>query len=281
MSRLKIGQVDYLNCLPVYHALEEGLIEADYELVKGPPTELNKLFLSDHLVATPISSIEYASNNKDCIVLPDLSISADGKVASILLFSKVPATELEGKKVCLTSSSATSIAMLKILLACYYHVEVDYQVTNPDLNNMLQIADGALLIGDDAMQAHQTIKEKGLDIIVTDLGEVWKSFTGQKMVYAVWVVKKTFAVEHPQEVNRITGILQASREVGLANVPALLDKAYNRSRLPMPLLQDYFKTIHHALGEEERKALLTFFDNAYKNGLIEERAPLNIWGESA
>ena len=279
MSGLRLGQVDYLNCLPVYHALEEGLLPLEAELVKGPPTRLNRLFLGGKLEVTPISSIEYARNINCCFILPDLSISADGRVASILFFSKMPVTELEGKKVCLTESSATSVALLKVLFDHYYHVEVQFKTTPPDLDRMMDKADGALLIGDDAMLAHQRVKELGLPYQVTDLGEAWKQFTGEKMVYAVWVVRKAFAETNPEEVSRLSKTLLESKAIGLGQVPALIAKAQKKSGLPLPIIEDYFETIRHEFGEDDRRALLTFYDYAYKSGLIDERIKLRVWGE--
>jgi len=277
LPRLRLGQVDYLNCLPVYHALEEGLLEGDFVLVKGTPARLNKLFLQGYLDVTPISSIEYARNVDKCLILPNMSVSADGKVESILFFSHLPPTELEGKKVCVTTSSATSVALLRILFEHYYHVEVEIQPTPPHLETMLAGADGALLIGDDAMQARYALHDK--NIIVTDLGESWKQFTGEKMVYAVWVVSSAVANANPETVNQIANLLYQSKMIGLSRRNELVDKAHARTHLPRGLLDNYFDTIHHGLGEDERRALLTFFDYAYKSGIIEERVKLKIWGE--
>lgn len=279
MSKLRLGKVDYINCLPVYYALEEGLVPLEADIVKGPPTRLNKLFLSGKLETTPISLIEYARNVDSCFILPDLSISADGRVASILLFSKVPVTELEGKKVCLTRSSATSVILLKVLFDHYYQVEVRYETTPPDLDKMMSKADGALLIGNDAMLTHQRVKDAGLPYLVTDLGEAWKQFTGEKMVYAVWVVRRTYAENNPDAVNLICKALSRSRKIGLNHIPDMIKKAQRESGLPLHIIEDYFKTIRHDFDGDYRRALLTFYDYAYKSGLIDERVKLHIWGE--
>ena len=45
---------------------------------------------------------------------------------------------------------------------------------------MMLKADGALLIGDEVILAHQRVKEKHLPYQVTDLGDAWKQFTGEK-----------------------------------------------------------------------------------------------------
>jgi len=280
VSRLRLGQLDYINCLPVYHALEEGLLPLEAELVKKPPNVLNRLFMSGRLDVSPVSSIEYARNEDKCIILPGLSISADGRVMSILLFSKVPVTELEGKKVCLTESSATGVTLLKVLFDHYYHVDVDYETTVPELKCMMERADGALLIGDNAMQAYQYVKEHHIPYHVTDLGETWKQFTGAKMVYAIWVVRKAYAASNAAAVNCLSNILINAKEIGYRQITAVAAKARQRSGLPLSVAEDYFQTIKHDFGDEERKALLTFYDYAYKSGLIDERVKLRVWGEA-
>ncbi|HBX22028.1 MAG TPA: hypothetical protein DEF34_00110 [Desulfotomaculum sp.] len=279
MTRLRIGQVDYINCLPVYHALEDGLLVDDLELVKGTPATLNKMFLNGELDVTPISSIEYARNSDQCIILPNLSISADGKVESILLFSQLPVIEMEGKKVCVTTSSATSVALLRVLFEHYYHVEVEIIAAEPNLDAMLAASDGALLIGDDAMRAHRKVLRDKRDLLVTDLGEAWKDFTGEKMVYAVWVAHAALAAAKPHIMSRISNLLFESRALGLNHRPALVEKAHRRTKLPRGIINDYLETINHELGDDECRALTTFFDFAYKSGLTDERIKLNIWGE--
>jgi len=280
VSKLHLGQVDYLNVLPVYYALEEGLSPLDVKLIKGPPTQLNRLFLSGELDITPISSIEYARNKEKCIILPNLSISSDGRVVSILLFSRLPVTELDGRKVCVTSSSATSVVLLKVLFEHYYHVDVEFITAEPNLDNMLNMADAALLIGDDAMLAHHRVMQENLPLTVSDLGDAWKQLTGEKMVYALWVIRREFAAAYPDEVTRIAKLLYASKLIGLDSMPAIIGKAKRRCPLPVPVLEDYFlNVIKHEFSEEYQHALSTFYNYAYKSGVIEDRVQLEIWSE--
>ncbi|ABO50709.1 protein of unknown function DUF178 [Desulforamulus reducens MI-1] len=279
MGKIRFGQVDYLNTLPVFHALEDGLLPFDGELIKGPPTMLNKMFMEDQLEVASISSVEYARNIDKCIILPNLSVSADGPVQSILLFSRAPIVELEGRKICLTSSSATSVALLKVLFQHYYHLEVEYVTQKPDLDSMMAEGDGALLIGDDAMRAHLRVKQEKLAYHVTDLGEAWKQFTGERMVYALWVIRKEFAKENPEVVNNLCHQLVEAKKLADQSLSAVLEKGRRRSGLPMEILEEYFNTINNAFAEDHRRALLTFYDYCYKSGLIEERVRLAIWGE--
>lgn len=280
MIKTRLGQVDYLNCLPVYHALEEGLEDFRGSLVKGTPTELNRMFLVGDLDVTPISSIEYARNAGSCLILPGISISADGRVASILLFSKHPVTELEGKSIAVTTSSATSVVLLRILLEHYFHVQAELLPRPPALKEMLREGDGALLIGDDAMLAHRMVQDEDINVAVTDLGEAWKQFTGGSMVYAVWAVREEFARSCPRDVEGLASLLVASKEMGMSNVGAIINKAHRRTGLPIPVLEDYFRTIRYDFDEKYRRSLTLFYDYAYKSGIIEDRAKLRIWGEN-
>lgn len=279
MAKIRLGQVDYLNCLPVYNAIEEGLTDFEGTLEKGPPSLLNRMFLENRLDVTPISSIEYARNTDKCLILPDISISADGRVASILLFSRCPVTELEGKTVAVTTSSATSVVLLKILLEHYFHVDVEFIPHQPDLDKMLGIADGALLIGDDAMLANRRVSGGAADLYVTDLGEVWKQFTGEPMVYAVWAVRRGFALAYPGEVDKLGSLLPASKNMAMENLRPLIVKAGRKTGLPGPVLEDYFQTIRYDFNESYRQALTVFYDYAYKSGIIDERTKLRLWGE--
>lgn len=266
MSRLKIGQVDYINCLPVYHALEEGLLVEEMELVRGTPAHLNKMFLEGKLDVTPLSSIEYARNHEKSIILPNLSISADGKVESILFFSKLPVIEMEGKKACVTTSSATSVALLRILFEHFYHVEVEIIPSSPDLDTMLDIADGALLIGDDAMRANWKLQVEKSNLYVTDLGEAWKKFTGEKMVYAVWVVHSALADTNPAAVQRIYNLLVESKNLGWKNREALVEKAHKRTGLPREIIDSYLDTIHHELERKNARHYCCFLIMLIKAG---------------
>ncbi len=280
MDKIRLGQVDYLNCYPVYYAIEHNHVPVTAKMFKGYPTKLNEMFLGDKLDITPISSIEYARNSDKAIILPNVSISADGDVQSILLFSKVPVTELDGLRVCLTRSSATSVVLLKILFEHYYQIKVQYTVQKPSLPQMLKNHDAALLIGDDALLAgNGDVTYDGKPLYVIDLGRAWRDFTGYKMIYALWVISSKFVEEHSEQIHAISEAFVAAKNFSFGHVSLLVDKAEKKTGLPRPVLESYFQTIQYEFGEEEQKALLTYYDYAYKSGLIKERVKLNIWGE--
>jgi chorismate dehydratase len=124
-------------------------------------------------------------------------VSCDGAVMSILLFSKVPIEELNGRKVALTNTSATSQALLRILLNRKYHLSPEYFESPPELGSMLLEADAALLIGDDALRSNYRLKDR---LYVYDLGQEWKDHTGEAMVFAVWAVRREFAQREREQL---------------------------------------------------------------------------------
>ena len=38
---MKIGRIPYINCYPVYGAIDRGVVRLEAELVDGVPTDLN------------------------------------------------------------------------------------------------------------------------------------------------------------------------------------------------------------------------------------------------
>lgn len=280
---VRLGQVDYLNCLPVYYPLEKKLVPCSVplEIVKGVPAFLNRLFTEGQLDVTPLSSIEYARRPNETIILPGLSVSADGRVGSIMLFSRRPPLELGGCTIALTAASATSAALVRILFTYHYQVEANFVVRPPDLEAMLREAEAALLIGDDALVAATRVREQGLPLRVIDLGAAWKEFTGEIMVYALWTVRREFAVNHPEETTALVRCLAAAKAESVRRCEELVREARRTVRLPEEVLRDYFSLIRHDFDEKYRRGLLRFYDYAYKLGLIEERVNrLDVWGET-
>ncbi|AQS59566.1 menaquinone biosynthetic enzyme MqnA/MqnD family protein [Desulforamulus ferrireducens] len=279
MARIRFGQVDNLNTMPVYYAFEEGLVSFEGELIKGAADKLKELFLAGQLEVSTISSIDYPGNINNCLILPNVSVNADGQIHSILLFSHLPVTELDRKVVNVSGFSGSSGALLKVLFDHYYHVEAKLCTMPPNLERMMAQGDGALLVGEEALRAYVQVKQEGLPYQVTDLGEVWKQFTGERMIYDLWVVRKDFAQDNPELVNSLCLAIQEAKQHFPANLPFILEKCRRRTGLSLEILEQYFQTINNDFAEDHRHALLTYYDYCYKSGLIDERVRLSVWGD--
>src|SRR5262245_25744093 len=104
---MRLGRIPWINCYPVYTAIDRGLVPLAAELVSGTASELNDLLAAAELDVSVVSAVEYARNAAAYHLLPDLAITSDGPVHSVLLCSRRPVHELDGATVLRTASSRT------------------------------------------------------------------------------------------------------------------------------------------------------------------------------
>ena len=88
---MRVGRIPYINCFPVYGGVDRGLVPLDATLVDGVPTALNRMMAEGTLDVSVVSAVEYARDWERYLLLPDLAISCDGPVRSVMLFSTRPA----------------------------------------------------------------------------------------------------------------------------------------------------------------------------------------------
>lgn len=271
--KLRIGHIDYLNALPVLFPLEIGLLSDDFELVKGVPAEINERFRRGELDISMVSSVEYARASDDWLLLPNLSIAADGRVLSVLLFSTCQPADLGGRPVALTNASATSVALARTLFRRHWCVEPVFTVQRPDLEAMLAAADACLLIGDDALRAVTALqraggKIRGRRLFVTDIGEVWQQHRGLPMVYGLWVVRRDVAASASAQVAAFLRACAEAKRFSRAYRPHLVELGAASRRLDPALVAKYFAVISHDLDDRQQQGLLAFYEEAALAGEV-------------
>ena len=94
MNKPRLGHIHFLNVLPLTYGLNNLNLKEGLELRNGVPAVMNNDLLTGRVDASEVSSIVYARNYEDLLVLPDLCVRADGEVRSILLVSKKPIEEI-------------------------------------------------------------------------------------------------------------------------------------------------------------------------------------------
>ncbi|MEW6662142.1 MAG: menaquinone biosynthetic enzyme MqnA/MqnD family protein [Bacillota bacterium] len=274
MNTPRLGRISFINCIPVYQGIESGIIRTAAAIKPHPPSQLNRLLAAGELDITPVSSIAYARHRDVCIALPDLSISADGQVMSVLLISKVPIHQLDGQTVSLTPFSDTSVVLLRILLEKFLGLKGEYQVRSAD-QDPLEGSQAGLVIGDEALLYR---KQPGL--YVYDLAAEWQKHTGQAMVFALWVVRREFAHSHHAQVLSLWSDLLASRAWGEAHRAQLVRRAQQETGLDSGLLKHYFEVLQFSLTPRHQAGLLHFYRCAWEIGLLSEQVNLEIWRET-
>ncbi len=270
---LRIGEINYSNCIPIFYTLKKRHHCADYAFIQGIPSELNQLISDGKIDISPSSSIEYAINPEKYLILPELSISSIKNVESILLFSKLPMEELNNKTIALTKASATSTVLLKILLKKMYNYNNTFVETLDSFEEVLKKYPAYLLIGDEALNAN--INKNGL--FVYDLGELWYNLTGKPFVFAMWIARKEAVLSKRKLISQFYKDLLSSKKEAYKNFVNIADdiKAYNN--IDSEKLIRYWQTISYDLNKEHIAGLLEFYNYSKIENIIKKVPELNFF----
>ena len=186
MKSPRIGHINFLNVLPLNYGYQHTA--QDLKIIYGVPTFLNGELRAGRIDLSNISSIEYAKQSDELLILPEICVRADEDVTSIILISRKPIENLRDDKIILTSKSATAQCLLKIILHEGYDAAPNYETRTVKVENPVDDdATAALLIGDDALYVYLN---RPKNFYVYDLGREWHKLTGRQMVYALWAVQK-------------------------------------------------------------------------------------------
>lgn len=244
LEALRVGRLPYLNAHP-FHAGWRGPEPA---WVMAAPRRLAGLVGRGEVDAALVASRDAHALADRFRPLGDLGIARHGAVESVLLFSRVPATSLAGRRVALTGESRTSRALLRILLRRALGVRDPVYVDDPEA------ADAWLAIGDTALVARAARAWPR----VLDLGEAWAAWTGLPFVYARWVVRRDL----PAAAGRaLAGALAASLARGVA-LPAVLPRGVTPAAAA-----NYLAGFVYRLGPPELAGLRRFHEELERHDL--------------
>jgi len=264
---MKIGRIPYINCYPVYGALDRGVVRLDADLVDGVPTDLNRRMAAGDLDISVVSAVEYARDSRRYLLLPDLAISCDGPVRSVMLFSRRPATELTGRKVVVSRSSMTSVALLELLFENVWRSSPRFIAGDAEIRDVTEAdsadIDARLVIGDAALVLGSNHRERYPHVY--DLGEIWKQWTGQPFVFAVWVAQRTTAVKDALLAH--AGLI-ASRDWGLEHLSELAEQAQRATGVALAVCDEYLSGLDYGLSYPHLAGLTEFYRRLVERGRI-------------
>lgn len=263
---MRIGRIPYINCYPVYGAVDRGIVQLDAEIVNGVPTALNAMMQERQLDVSVVSAVEYASNSPRYLLLPDLAISCDGPVQSVMLFSSRPAGELGGRNVLVSRSSMTSVALLDLLFDEVWHARPRFVPGDAEVGDVARLTPGVdarLVIGDAALLLRNLPSDEHQ--YAYDLGSVWKEWTGLPFVFAVWVAQRTVPVADALSVH---ASLLKSRDWGLDNIPLLAEQAEAATGIDRAICSEYFSGLDYGLSYAHFAGLAEFFRRLVQRGRI-------------
>ncbi|HAK89312.1 MAG TPA: futalosine synthase [Nitrospiraceae bacterium] len=250
--KLRIGKIPYANLFPIFYTLEKECDCSSYEFVEGVPSILNKMLRNGDLDVSPSSSIEYLKNPSIYRIIEGHSISSQGPIESILLFSKIPIEELNGGTIYVSSQSETSVALLDIILREFYGIQCRLHISiNPEDSE----GEAFLLIGDDALK--YKARDKRQEVRVYDLGELWYKKTNLPFVFALWIARKKLHAK-AELLDKFIKDLNRAKEVAIKNFSEAARYSPMRAFMTEGEIISYWNKIDYDLTDKHKKGLELF-----------------------
>jgi len=270
---LRVGRIPYINTYPVYGAVDRGLVTLDATMVNGVPSALNAAMAAGRIDVSVISAVEYAVHADRYLLLPDLAITCDGPVRSVMLFSKRPVMELDGATVLVSRSSMTSVELLALLFRERWGVTPRLVAADAESADIAHFAgeahDARLVIGDAALLLSSgTSDVSRLYPHHVDLGQEWKEWTGLPFVFAVWVAQRSTPVAKALQVH--AGLI-ASRDWGVSNLSVLAAQAAEVTGVPRDTCALYFSGLDYRLSLPHLRGLTEFYRRLDASGRVQAR----------
>jgi chorismate dehydratase len=279
-SKLALGHIDFVNCLPLTVAMERHPLP-NLELVMASPNELNKRYQRGELTLGAMSSFYFLSQSQ-LSLLPVLSISGTRQVGSVLYFGRRSCRKGSGEKdtpqVFVPSTSASSIGLLRLLFLLEEGVSPDFiindQVRPCDLFNcdgsvrgLLTIGDWALL--DDASPDTRELLENEL-LERLDLGQWWFEKFGLPMVFGVWAFNEKTCPASALERESLGQYLQEMVKLGLTDYfEEVLERAQKRVPIGRSILTSYYlEDLSYRFDHGQSKSLALFHRLLQENAIL-------------
>jgi chorismate dehydratase len=290
VTKLRISIVQYLNTAPLVWSFTNGPLHGKYDLSFTVPSQCSEDLRTGRADVAIIPAIEYQRID-DLVILPDMAIASKKRVRSLLIISKKPIEQV--KSFALDRSSRSTQALTRILCAEKWGIAPEFFEATPDLAEMLEQADAALLIGDPALRISLGVEKdshagaEGQTICpaatlgitssellyVYDVVSEWRSLTELPAVLAVWAARRDVATPG------VTADFLASRDFGLSHIPEISNDASIDLELPAPAIETYLRrNIDFSLDSENRRGLDLYYRHAARLGLIPKAKSIE-WAE--
>ncbi len=252
---LRVGHIDYLNCVPFFHYLSSCGFAG--EIIRGVPTELNAMLDQGALDVSPSSSFEYGLHAEKYLLLPGHSISSIGAVQSVLLFSPLGFDQIVKAPIFVTGESATSVNLLKVLLFELTGADsLDLHKSDLPLEQRAEKGQSVLVIGDRALRMRQ---KSHASVQIYDLGELWAQLTGLPFVFALWILRRDMAQTHRQDFLQLARAVESSRSRALSNLEAVAVNYLGEPWRQPGMLVEYWQRVSYDLTERHIRGLDHFF----------------------
>jgi chorismate dehydratase len=265
---LRSSRMRYVNDLPIYAGIDAGAVSYPGTLLADVPARLNEMMREGELDMGPVSAFEYALNAQKYALLPDLCIGAREEIVSVLLISATPPALLGGAKIATTSESASGRNLLRVLLERRYHVEAQFVQTEDPLARA-RAGEPAMVIGDAAIDAAFEFATEH----VYDLGSLWRDWTGEQSVTAVWVARRGIFQTRLDEVRGCLHALTDAYSWGRAHRDEVIARAQSQRPRPPGFYEIYYGKLNFTFHSAAQRGLAAYCRELYAIGAIDRVPP--------
>lgn len=259
----RLAASSYLNSAPLIWSFLHGSHRGNVEFVEAVPSRCSQLLSESAVEGALVPVIEYQRIPNGCLV-PDVCVGSQKEVLSVVLVSKNK--QLENiTSIALDESSRTSATLVKVIFREFLHREPEWTNRAPNIEQMLEKNDAALIIGDPGM----TFRRRGLN--VWDMASLWKQHTGLGLVFAMWMVRDE-AIERARMVD-----FAGARDDGVAHLEEIVGSYQDKIPMPVQELRNYLtENIVFNVDQSMERGLQLYFELAFKHKLIERVKPLRF-----
>ena len=207
MEKIKVTAVSYLNTKPFLYGLFQSDIQHDIELSLDIPSVCAAKLQSGaaDLGIVPVAVIPKLSTPH---IISDYCIGCVGEVKTVCIYSDIPLEQVTA--IYLDYQSNTSVALTKVLLDKYWHLNPILLDTTEGYISKIGGTTAGLVIGDKTIGLAKNFR------YVYDLGKIWQTYTdGLPFVFAAWVSNRKLPDEFIEKFNN-------ALLVGLQHIPQLV-----------------------------------------------------------
>jgi cyclic dehypoxanthinyl futalosine synthase len=250
--------VDYLNARPLYVGLDEPPASDRIEMDRAVPSEVARRIAEDE-ADVALMPVAAAASLGEIRMVRGCAVGARGAVRSILVVGDRPIEELD--TVAVDLSSRTSVVLARLILRARHSGREPRLIGCAPRQAIASVsgACGALVIGDAALEI------EGRFAHAWDLGALWWEMTGLPFVFAAWCGRQGVLTDAD------VSLLANAKTRGLLHRDVLAAEHAQRSGMSAESLASYLhEAVHYEFGDEERRGLERFFDDAAKEGLLPE-----------
>ena len=238
---VRIAAINYLNTIPFIYGLEARMAPGEIAMQFCTPAE-SAAMLRDDKADVGIMPVGAFSDFKGANIISDYCIGATGDVASVLVCSGRPISEVD--EILLDVDSRTSVLLTRYLCREKWHIAPrfsHFDFTQEELDTSRCY----LLIGDKALSHGGCFRYR------YDLAGEWIALKGLPFVFACWTANKRLEPSFIEKFNQALGY-------GIGHIDEAIEK-YDL-QFPREYACNYLRdNISFALDSEKCAGLTEFW----------------------